>query len=41
MMNLLNITSLRRGADGRNPDAPNAANYDESKRILTQICPTR
>ncbi len=31
MMNLLNITSLRRGADGRNPDAPNAANYDESK----------
>jgi len=29
--NLLNITSLRRGADGRNPDAPNAANYDESK----------
>lgn len=31
MMNLLNITSLRRGADGRNPQAPNAANYDESK----------
>ncbi len=31
MMGLLNITSLRRGADGRNPDAPNAANYDESK----------
>ncbi len=31
VMNLLNTTSLRRGADGRNPDAPNAANYDESK----------
>jgi hypothetical protein len=31
LMDLLHITSLRRGADGRNPDAPNAANYDESK----------
>lgn len=30
-MALLGITSIRRGADGRNPDAPNAANYDESK----------
>src|SRR5689334_18010877 len=30
-MELLMITALRRGADGRNPDAPNAANYDESK----------
>ncbi len=30
-MDLLHITSLRRGADGRNADAPNAANYDESK----------
>jgi hypothetical protein len=30
-MEMLKITSLRRGADGRNPDAPNAANYDESK----------
>lgn len=30
-MAMLNITSLRQGADGRNPDAPNAANYDESK----------
>src|SRR5258705_11289747 len=28
---LLHITSLRRGADGRNTDAPNAANYDEAK----------
>lgn len=30
-MGLLGIESLRRGADGRNPNAPNAANYDESK----------
>lgn len=30
-MGLLGIAELRRGADGRNPDAPNAANYDESK----------
>src|SRR3954471_2929404 len=31
-MELLQITSpLRRGADGRNPQAENAANYDESK----------
>jgi WD40 repeat protein len=31
IMALLKITSLRQGADGRNPDAPNAANYDEAK----------
>ncbi len=31
MLSQLNITSVRRGADGRNPEAPNAANYDESK----------
>lgn len=31
MMDLLHITSLRPGADGMHPDAPNAANYDESK----------
>ena len=31
LMDLLHITSLRQGADGRNPQAPNAANYDESK----------
>ena len=31
LMGLLHITSLRQGADGRNPQAPNAANYDESK----------
>jgi hypothetical protein len=31
LMSLLNITSLRPGANGSNPQAPNAANYDESK----------
>src|SRR5262245_58900175 len=31
LMQLLHITEMRRGADGRNPQAPNAANYDESK----------
>ncbi len=31
MMKALNIQSLRPGANGRNPNAPNAANYDESK----------
>jgi hypothetical protein len=31
MMELLKIAVLRQGADGRNPNAPNAANYDESK----------
>ncbi len=31
MMQLLGITELRPGANGRDPDAPNAANYDESK----------
>ena len=31
MMELLKITSLRPGADGRNAEAPNAANYDEAK----------
>src|SRR5713226_7355513 len=31
IMDLLHITSLRRGADGRNAKAANAANYDESK----------
>jgi hypothetical protein len=30
LMNLLHISSLRRGADG-DPKSPNAANYDESK----------
>ncbi len=31
MMKLLGITSLRQGANGSNPQAPNYANYDESK----------
>ena len=31
LMELLHIKELRRGADGRNPKAENAANYDESK----------
>ncbi len=31
IMDLLNIASLRQGADGNNPQALNAANYDELK----------
>jgi len=31
IMDLLHITSLREGANGTNPNAPNAANYDEAK----------
>jgi hypothetical protein len=31
MMDLLNIKELRKGANGNNPKAPNAANYDEAK----------
>lgn len=31
MMQQLGISEIRRGADGRDPNAPNAANYDESK----------
>lgn len=31
MMDLLHITTLRPGTNGNNPQAPNAANYDESK----------
>ncbi|HEU4780111.1 MAG TPA: hypothetical protein VFS58_09535 [Steroidobacteraceae bacterium] len=31
MMERLGITSIRQGANGRDPKAPNAANYDESK----------
>jgi hypothetical protein len=33
MMDALGIKSLRPGADGRNRNVPNAANYDESKVI--------
>lgn len=31
MLNLLGIKELRKGANGSNPQAPNYANYDESK----------
>jgi len=31
LMDLLHITELRPGADGRNTEAPNAANYNETK----------
>src|ERR1700730_7396679 len=31
MMDQLHITSLRPGANGNDPKAPNAANYDEAK----------
>jgi hypothetical protein len=31
LMDLLHIAALRPSADGKNPHAPNAANYDESK----------
>ena len=31
LMDLLHITELRNGANGSNKDAPNYANYDESK----------
>jgi len=31
LMDLLHITSLRNGANGSNPQAPNYANYDETK----------
>ena len=31
MMDQLHITSLRAGANGNDPNAPNAANYDEAK----------
>jgi len=31
MMERLGITSIRQGANGRDPNAPNAANYDEGK----------
>jgi hypothetical protein len=31
MLELLGVTSIRRGRDGNNPQSPNYANYDESK----------
>jgi hypothetical protein len=39
IMELLHITSLRRGADGNNRQAPNAANYDESKANPYPVLP--
>jgi hypothetical protein len=39
MMKLLNITSLREGANGMDPNAPNAANYDESKANPFPVLP--
>ena len=38
LMDLLHITSLRRGPDG-DPNSPNAANYDESKVTPPQNLP--
>src|SRR6185295_14051090 len=34
MMDRLGIKEIRRGADGRDPNSPNAANYDEAKGNL-------
>ncbi len=31
LLTLLGVEALRPGADGRNPDSPNAANYDEAR----------
>lgn len=39
MMNLLGMESIRRGANGRDPNAPNAANYDESKANIYPSLP--
>ena len=39
MMGLLNITSLRPGVNGMDPNASNAANYDESKANPYPILP--
>ena len=41
MMEALEIKSLRQGANGMNRNAPNAANYDESKVKPYPDCPTR
>jgi hypothetical protein len=38
LMDLLHITELRRGADGK-PDSPNAANTDEAKAALSSPLP--
>ena len=39
MMRVLNIDSLRPGVNGSNPNAPNAANYDESKANPFPVLP--
>ncbi|HTE24738.1 endo-1,4-beta-xylanase [Flavitalea sp.] len=39
MLALLNIKTLRPGANGSNPNAPNAANYDESKANPFPVLP--
>ncbi len=39
MMDLLHISSLRPGANGSNPQAPNYANYDESKANPYPVLP--
>jgi len=39
MMDLLHISELRPGANGNNPQAPNAANYDESKANPYPVLP--
>lgn len=39
MMGLLGIKEIREGADGMNPNAPNAANYDESKADMHLALP--
>ena len=39
MMELLGIASIRPGANGRDSNAPNAANYDESQATLYPSLP--
>jgi hypothetical protein len=39
MLTLLHITTLRPGANGNDPTAPNAANYDESKANPYPVLP--
>lgn len=39
MLDLLGIQGTRAGADGRNPQAPNAANYDETRAVMAGPLP--
>src|SRR5947209_12699935 len=39
LLHLLHIESLRPGANGKDPKAPNAANYDESKATTYRALP--